>query len=152
MSIHYTQLGHPALLCNHMEETLKFYTQTLGFRQVFSLEHEDGTPWLTYVQIARGQFVELFYKNYASENRAKERSFHHFCVEVDDMAAVLANLHAKGVPVFCGPVDNGVRMPIPNPDHQPGLCGTLCAFIRDPEGNDIELQQFTKDSLQLKTK
>ena len=108
MSIHYTQLGHPALLCNHMEETLKFYTQTLGFRQVFSLEYEDGTPWLTYVQIARGQFVELFYKNYASENRAKERSFHHFCVEVDDMAAVLADLHAKGVPVFCGPVDNGV--------------------------------------------
>jgi catechol-2,3-dioxygenase len=29
------------------------------------------------------------------------------------------------------------------------MCGSLCAFIKDPEGNDIEIMQFTPDSMQL---
>lgn len=152
MSIHYTQLGHPALLCKDMEKMLDFYVNKLGLRQAFTLNHEDGSPWLTYVQIARGQFVELFYTSYPSDNRTAERSFHHFCIEVDDMAAALERLKERGVEIYSGPADNGRRMPVPNPDHRPGPCGTLCAFIRDPEGNDIELQQFTDKSLQLKAK
>lgn len=150
MAIHYTQLGHPALLCNDMPAMLDFYTKKLGFREVFSLKKDDGSMWLTYVQIARGQFVELFYTSYPSPNKTKERSFHHYCIEVDDMAAALAELKERGVEVYNGPVDNGKRMEVPNPDHKPGMCGTLCAFIRDPEGNDIEIQQFTDQSLQLK--
>ncbi len=150
MAIHYTQLGHPAFLCNHMERTLEFYTKKLGFREAFSLKHEDGSMWLTYVQIAPGQFVELFHTPYPSSNQTKARSFHHFCIEVDDMAATIAMLKERGVDVYCGPVDGGRLMEVPNPNHKPGMCGTLCAFIRDPEGNDIELQQFTDRSLQLK--
>lgn len=149
MSIKYTQIGHPAILCNKFAETLEFYTKKLGFKEAFTLYHEDGSPWLTYVQIRTGEFVELFHTTYTSPNKTKERSYHHFCIEVDDMAATLARLQEHGIEVFNGPVDGGNKMTIPNPDHAPGMCGTLCAFIRDPEGNDIELQEYTEKSMQL---
>jgi hypothetical protein len=37
----------------------------------------------------------------------------------------------------------------PYQDYPLGMCGSRCAFIRDPEGNDIELMQFTEKSMQL---
>lgn len=149
MSFKYTQLGHLALLCNDMEEMMRFYLNTLDFKYAFTLKKE-GIPWLTYLKAPTGQFVELFYRTYESENAPKERSFHHFCLEVKDIAATIEKLKSRGVEIYQGPTSRGVKMPVPNPDHKPGMCGSLCAFIRDPEGNDIELMQFTPDSLQLK--
>ncbi|MBC8537146.1 VOC family protein [Feifania hominis] len=150
MDIKYTFLGHPALLCNDIEAEKKFYIDVMGFEEAFTLFHDDGTPWLTYIEITDNQFLELFHTKYPSPNRTSERSFHHFCLEVDDMAATLEMLKSKGVTVYRGPVDNGRVMDVPNHDHQPGMCGTLCAFIRDPEGNDIELQQYTPCSMQIR--
>lgn len=150
MSIQYVQLAHAAFLCKDVDIMYKFYTEVLGLEYAFTLNYDDGKPWLTYLKTPSGQFIELFYKGYECENKTKERSFHHFCLEVDDMPAVLQKLKDRGIEVFSGPPDLGRRMPIPNPDHQPGKCGSYCAFIRDPEGNDIEIQQFTPDSLQLK--
>lgn len=149
MDFTYTQLGHVALLCNDMEEMMRFYLNKLEFRYAFTL-YREGAPWLTYLKAPSGQFVELFYRTYDSQNRIGERSFEKFCLEVEDMAATLASLKEKGVEVYKGPVAQGRRMPIPNPDHKPAPCGSLCAFILDPEGNEIELQQFTPDSLQIK--
>ena len=151
MSIKYTHLGHPAMLCNRYDETLDFYTNKLGCIKLFDLYHDDGSLWLTYIKIARGQFVELFANKYAyDENKQKERSFEHFCIEVDDLPASIRFLKSNGVEVYWGPVDMGVKAEEPYEAHLPGKCGSLCAFIRDPEGNDIELMQFTENSLQLK--
>lgn len=149
MSVKYVQLGHPALLCNDYETTLDFYTKKLGFKHMFSLHHEDGSLWLTYLKVSKGQYIELFFSQYSSPNKTAERSFHHFCLEVDDISALMNQLKDKGVEVYRGPVDGGVKMELPAKDHNPGLCGSLCAFIRDPEGNDIELMQFTDKSKQL---
>lgn len=148
MDFAYTQLGHVALLCNDMDEMMRFYLNKLDFKYAFTL-YREGTPWLTYLKAPSGQFVELFYRNYASENLATQRSFEKFCLEVKDMASTLLRLKEKGVKVYSGPVAQGKQMPIPNPDHKPAPCGSLCAFILDPEGNEIEFQQFTPDSLQI---
>lgn len=149
MDFKYTQLGHVALLCNNIEEMLRFYLNKLGFKYAFTL-NRDGAPWLTYLKAPSGQFVELFYRTYDSENLAPERSFQKFCIEVENMADTLQELKEKGVDVYSGPVAKGSKMPIPNPEHKPAPCGSLCAFIRDPEGNEIEFQQFMPNSLQLK--
>lgn len=152
MAIKYTYLGHPALLCNDMDAMKIFYIEVMGFEEAFTLFFDNGEPWLTYIEITEGQFLELFYKKYPSPNKTKQRSFHHFCLEVNDMEKTLEMLHSKGVTVYNGPVDGQRVMEIPNKNMQPGMCGTLCAFIRDPEGNDIELQEYTKDSMQINEK
>lgn len=149
MAIKYESLGHPALLCNDYPAMLDFYTNKLGFPKLFDLYHDDGSLWLTYIKIARGQFVELFDSKHAyKENAQKERSFEHFCLEVDDLAAAIRFFKGNGVEVYWGPVDMGVKAEEPFEEHGPGACGSLCAFIRDPEGNDIELMQFTSESKQ----
>ncbi len=151
MPIKYTHLGHPAILCKHYDETLAFYVDKMGFEKKFSLYQDDGSLWLTYVEIAPGQFVELFPQDYPSANRTRERSFHHFCVEVDDYAAALEGLKERGVDIYWGPTEYtfGEKAESGFADREPGMCGSLCAFVRDPEGNDIEIMQFTDKSKQL---
>lgn len=150
MDFQYTQLGHVALLCNNMDKMMRFYLNTLELKYAFTLER-DGEAWLTFLKVpATGQFVELFYRKYSSENQSDKRSFQKFCIEVEDMGSALLKLKQKGVEVYRGPVSKGILMEIPNPDMKPAPCGSLCAFILDPEGNEVEIQQFTPNSLQLK--
>ena len=151
MPIQYAQLGHVAYLCNDIDVMEKFYIEKLDFRFSFMLNRDDGSPWLKFLVAPSGQFLELFYANYpAKDNLAGQRSFQKFCLEVDDMAAAIQTLHERGVELYSGPVKFGRRMPVPNPDQKTALCGSYCAFLLDPEGNEVEIQQFTPNSLQLR--
>lgn len=53
---------------------------------------------------------------------------HHVCFAVADLDATLAELRARAVPLFAGPMQN---------DH----IGQRIAFIRDPAGTIIEFTQ-----------
>lgn len=50
------------------------------------------------------------------------------CLRVDDLTAYLADVTARGGAVVAGPMDQGDRVRV--------------AYLRDPEGNLIELQQW----------
>ena len=57
-----TGIGHTAVTAKDMEESIRFYTQALGFREAFSFQHpETGAPWIVYLSVSPGQFMELFY-------------------------------------------------------------------------------------------
>ena len=56
-----TGLGHIAFRVTALEPALNFYCNILGFREAFRLDREgDRSPWIVYVQVAPGQFIELF--------------------------------------------------------------------------------------------
>ena len=60
----------------------------------------------------------------------------HMCLESDDVAALVKELEAVGIPLL---------MPL-----KLALDGNWQAWIEDPDGNRIELMQMDANSLQLK--
>jgi lactoylglutathione lyase len=148
MAIHYTHLGHVALRCKDYKAMRDFYVNVLGCEELFHLDNDDGSLWLTYIRVAKAQYVELFPESYQGDNDVHHRSHHHFCFEVDNLPAKIREVEAKGVPVHRGPMDEYPRMKEPYEEYPLGMCGSRCAFVRDPEGNDIELMQFTDKSMQ----
>ncbi len=149
MSIKYTRLGHIALRCKSFEAMREFYVDKLGLQEIFHLDNDRGELWLTYIRVSKGQFIELFSESYTGDNKFLNHSPNHFCFEISDYAGTIRSLEAKGIPVYHGPALVAPRMSEPYEDYRPGMCGSLCAFIQDPEGNDIEIMEFTGDSLQI---
>jgi catechol 2,3-dioxygenase-like lactoylglutathione lyase family enzyme len=147
MAIRYKALGHVALFCNNYEVMYDFYVNKLHFEEKFHLNKEDGSLWLTYVHVGSGQYLELFPESYPGENRLLARSHAHFCFEVGNFRSALEEIQAAGITVYDGP--EGAELKGSFDRKAPGMCGSLCAFIKDPEGNWIEIMQFTPMSMQI---
>ncbi len=128
-----TDIGHAAYACYDLDAALRFYA-LLGLHESFRLNHDDGSPWLVYVHVAGDRFIELFTDGPAPDARPRPGSYKHLCLLVDDLAAVVEDLRAKGVAI----------------DREPkrGRDGNLQAWISDPDGNAIELMQIVPESPQ----
>jgi lactoylglutathione lyase len=129
-----TGIGHVAFIIQDLDRSLDFYCNKLGFRRAFHLDRE-GTPspWIVYIQIAPGHFIELF-PGGQGENQPRPVGYNHFCLLVDDMAATLKDLQARGLPVPGEPVR--------------GLDHNWQYWLKDPDGNAIELMQIMPNSPQ----
>src|SRR6266852_3640455 len=53
------RLNHVGMYVKDFDESMNFYTKTMGFREAFSVKDKDGKPTLTYLQISRETFLEL---------------------------------------------------------------------------------------------
>jgi lactoylglutathione lyase len=129
-----TGIGHVAFIISDLDRSLDFYCTKLGFRRAFQLDRE-GTPspWIVYIQIAPGHFIELF-PGGQGENEARPVGYNHFCLLVDNLAATLKGLEARGLPISGEPVR--------------GLDNNWQYWIKDPDGNRIELMQIAPNSPQ----
>jgi lactoylglutathione lyase len=129
-----TGIGHIAFVISDLDRSLDFYCNKLGFRRAFQLDR-DGTPspWIVYLQIAPGHFIELFPGGHG-ENEARPVGYNHFCLLVDDMATTLKTLEARGLSITGEPVR--------------GQDNNLQYWLRDPDGNRIELMQIASTSPQ----
>ncbi|MGI6265354.1 MAG: VOC family protein [Acutalibacteraceae bacterium] len=125
-------LSHLAFSVADMDASIRFYVDWLGFKHAFELHDEQDRPWIHYLKVADGQFIELFYGSRLPDAPA---SFQHLCLEVDDITATVEDLRQKGVAI----------------DEEPkqGCDLNWQAWIRDPDGNRIELMQFHLDCPQL---
>lgn len=154
MAIQYKALVHVAIRANCYETMYDFYVNKLGGREIFHLNH-DSRPigkgneniWLTYICFGKNQYVEMFTDKYAGDNAFGTQSFRSLCIEVGHMVLTLKNLEALNVPIFDAP--NGKRILPPYSEMKPDECGALSAYVRDPEGNWVELQQFLPTSMQI---
>ena len=115
-------INHLAFATAKYDEMMRFYTQTLGFPEAFSNRNASGQPTLTYLQISRGTFIELFP---AGANRVQ--GFAHFGIHVDDVQAVAARLKERGLTV-------GTPRTIGS--------GSLTVSVSDPDGNRLELSEL----------
>ena len=128
--------AHTAVTVRDMPESVRFYTQALGFRKAFELRHpETGAPWIVYLGVRPGQFIELFYGG--TEEKPWHDAligFNHLCFEVDDIQTAVETIRGAGFPIDSEPVQGA--------DHN------WQAWVRDPNGVRIELMQIMPGSPQ----
>lgn len=127
--------SHPFLIDVHdMEETLQFYKNVFGFEKIFELAHpETGEPWIVYIQIAKGQFLELFYGGgKVGSKQSDESGFSHLCFAVDDVEACAERITELGYTLDIPPCV--------------GCDHNKQTWVRDPNGIRIELMQVSEQS------
>jgi len=115
---------HTMLRVSNLEESLEFYCDKLGLREVARREFEAGRFTLVFLAAAGDEAaqIELTY-NWDPEAYTGGRNFGHVAYAVDDIYAACAHLQSKGVVIARPPRDG--RM----------------AFVRSPDGVSIELLQ-----------
>jgi len=129
-----TQLAHTAYRVRDLDASLAFYAK-LGISEAFRLNQDDGSPWIVYLQITRDQFLELFPgATQPIESTWESIGYHHFCLQVDDLEAAVAELVSRNVTI-----DRAISL---------GKDNNLQAWIVDPDGNRIELMQISPESPQ----
>ncbi len=131
-----TGIAHMVVTVKDMEESIRFYTEVLGFYKAFDFKHlETGAPWIEYLSVSPGQFVELFYGG-TEENPWNDNliGFNHLCLQVDDIYDLVRMIRDAGYPIDSEPVQ--------------GLDDNLQAWIRDPNSIRIELIQIIPNSPQ----
>jgi lactoylglutathione lyase len=125
-----TDLGHAAFAAHDLDRTLAFYAQ-LGIHEAFRLHRPDGSLMLVYLHIAGDRFIELF-PGGPPPDPERRGSFKHLCLLTDDLGAYVERLRSAGVAI----------------DREPsvGLDHNWQAWVRDPDGNQIELMQLVEES------
>lgn len=129
-----TDLGHPAFACFDLEATLAWY-EKLGISESFRLLHDDGSLMLIYLHIAGDRFIEIFPNGPSPEERPEKQSFMHICLAVDGIEAFVEEIRGKGIDIDIEP--------------KMGLDFNTQAWITDPDGNKIELMEYSPKSPQV---
>jgi lactoylglutathione lyase len=130
-----TDLGHSAYGVADVDASLAFY-ELLGIRESFRLNREDGSLMLVYLHISGDRFIEIFPGGPAADESAAPStySYRHLCLVSDDIVNDVEQLRAAGVTIDVEP--------------KLGLDGNTQAWIKDPDGNRIELMQLAANSPQ----
>ncbi|MEJ7631253.1 MAG: VOC family protein [Rubrobacteraceae bacterium] len=127
-----TDLGHAAFKARDVRKSLEFY-ELLGIREAFRLNHEDGSLMLVYLHVSGDRFIEVF-PGGSTPSVGQDQSYMHVCLLVDELCGLVDTLREKGVSIEAEP--------------KLGLDNNQQAWIRDPDGNAIELMQLSDESLQ----
>src|SRR5882672_5324818 len=131
------QLAHLCFFTNRLPAMVAFYRDVLGCPVKFTMANDDGYEFGYYMATGRTTFVEIFdqagaIKQWGGELVALRAGpgdrYRHFSLEVIGLEAFCAGLRAKGVDV------TPVKMEM---DH------SKQAWLKDPDGNAIELMEYT---------
>jgi len=126
-----TGLAHVCFHVRSLDAALAFYRDRLGLAEAFPYLREDGTKFGVYLHVGGRNFIELFEGKV--DDTTGRPSYSHFCLEVDDIEQTASELRTRGVEVT---------------DVKLGDDGSLQAWLADPDGNRIELHQYTPESKQ----
>jgi len=124
------RLNHVGMYVKNFEESMNFYTQTMGFREAFSFKDKDGKPTLTYLQISKDTFLEL-----APATAERPAGLSHVGLWADDLKGTVGALRQKGVQV-ADPRTGTTKAPLTN--------------LTDPNGVRVEMLDLSPESLQRK--
>lgn len=156
---------HLGFNCKELEKTVNFYKDILGCKEKFTLYYGDLIPkdekrlatilaelltewekrkeaaWLVYLEWMDGYFIELFNEYTVHiENKTDPKlnyGYTHFAFVVDDIEEYYESLIKKGAEEYI--------------DSKPekAIDGNYVMWFHDPEGNRVEVQQYTEHSLQI---
>lgn len=150
----FKSIMHVALYVEDMEQSIDFYVNKLGgktkivtphkvyansekeFQRRNAIEDPDGI-FLTYIELAPGQFIELFPKfEYVSSKDTVDRvGIWHFALLVEDIYKTREEFKALGIPL-----DTEISI---------GNSNTYKFWSHDPDGNKFEIMQYTDKSFQI---
>lgn len=125
------QPHHVALTVSNIEKTIEFYKK-FGFKEVIRWKAEDNS--LIVVHLKLNNFIlELFsfkdVKEGAVEKELfedlKHKGYRHFALKVENLEEIYSKLKEKGI--------------IPINQITEGKTGIKYFFIKDPEGNFLEI-------------
>jgi lactoylglutathione lyase len=129
-----TGISHAAFYVSDMAKARAFYEGFLGYQSPFTLARPQGGE-LVWIKINDRQTVELFP---GSEVAPDADRLYHIAIETDDAEAMRVYLQSKGVAV---PDKVGV-----------GKIGNKNYFIKDPNGNTVEIVQYMADGWTMREK
>ena len=121
------RLNHVGIYTKDYNESMKFYTQTMGFKEAFTIKDKDGNPTLTYLQINRDQFLEL-----APATADRPAGLSHIGILPDDLSKTVVGLRQRGVKID---------------DPRTGATKTSITSALDPTNVRLELLDFLPGSL-----
>jgi catechol 2,3-dioxygenase-like lactoylglutathione lyase family enzyme len=138
------RVAHLCFMTRQLPAMTEFYRDMLGLPIKFALKHDDGTEFGYYFSAGHTTFVENFDRAGAVKQWGGEAlplrthagsHYNHFCLEVAGLETFLGQLASKGAKI-----DRGVTV---------GMDHSKQAWLKDPDGNVIELMEYTARSLQL---
>ena len=122
------RLNHVAIAVPSVADALKWYSDTLGFREVIRQTDPMGKLTSVYLQISRDTFIEI-----AEANAQRPVGLNHFGLEVPDIKAGVAAFRARGATAT-------------DPSAKPSAySGGYLANITDPHGFRVELTEQPPD-------
>ncbi len=137
------RLAHLCLRTERFEAMTSFYRDALALPVKFELKLPDGRVFGRYFSLGEKSFLEVFDHAGASEmwgghaghvTPLPGATFQHFCLEISGLARYRDELVSRAVNVS---------------EITTGMDNSRQAWIKDPDGNDIELMEYTAQSLQL---
>jgi len=142
------QLAHLCLKTSRLESMTAFYCDALGATVKFQYLNPAGQPVGRYFAFGANTFLEIF--DHADAHRRSQAPkplepledprdpwllrYNHFCLQVEDLDAYVSLLESRGVTVT---------------GRKTGNDRSRQAWVRDPDGNLIELQEYTPQSRQI---
>jgi len=121
------RLNHVGIYVKDFDESMRFYTKTIGFREAFTIKDKDGKPTLAYLQIGRDTFLEL-----APATAERPVGLSHIGLWPEDLSVAVTALRQRGVKVD---------------DPRTGATKTSITNVTDPNGVRLELVDFLPGSL-----
>ena len=135
------QLAHLNFFTNDLSKIIDFYINKLGLQVKFTLDNKDGEPFGYYFGCGNSTFLEFFDQTLASRvwggkvaGLTAGTRYQHFCLEVIGLNEYCEKLRDKGLSV------TGITT---------GLDNSRQAWVTDPDGNSIELMEYSPTSMQL---
>jgi catechol 2,3-dioxygenase-like lactoylglutathione lyase family enzyme len=132
-----------------IEKELDFYTRIIGLPEMFRLLRDDGSLFIVYLRLNDRQYLELFPWGVGDEPAAPNaRGMHHMCLEVADLDYTVTTLMQRGATMSQWRSDATALDEVEGPAIRVGLDGNRQSWMKDPEGNRIELMEMATDSMQ----
>jgi lactoylglutathione lyase len=122
------RLLHTMLRVGNLEQSINFYTDVLGMKLLRQKDYPKGEftlAFMGYGDEADNTVIEFTY-NWGVDKYEVGTGFGHLAINVDDVydATERAKSHGAKVIREAGPMNGGE---------------TICAFLEDPNGYEIEL-------------
>ena len=127
----FKRLAHVCIGAIDLNAAERFYVDALGMEKAFEFVRE-GRRIGFYLKAGDTTFLEVFADSH-KPNEVHPR-IKHFCLEVDDLEAVITRLKDRGVAVSARKL---------------GADGAWQAWITDPSGVRIEMMQYSNTSAQF---
>ncbi|HEX2957719.1 MAG TPA: VOC family protein [Chitinispirillaceae bacterium] len=126
-----SDIAHVCLNVKDLNRTIPFYLK-LGFKPKFQLTR-NGSLYGIYLQIGTSSFIEIFEDKHLET--PVNTGFVHFCLETKNIDTLIDMLKREKI------------------EHTPKKLGcdhTWQIWLKDPDGNNFEVHQYTEESLQFK--
>lgn len=119
-------IAHVSFVVENMDEAVDYFEKRMGFEHVLDLPDKEGKPFLKFLRVCDGQYMELFYTaKHRRERKAGEAGYEHLCFIAEDVQKSASSLKDA-----CISIDAAPKL---------GKDGNLQLWCHDTDQNPIEI-------------